>query len=102
MLKSRRFALVIGNELHLRKYDDPAHGWIAVPRQWLTAFGIAGDISGYSYQRGETVYLEEDQDATTFDRAAKAEGYRLFVDHRNTNVLSPIRFYDRYDGTSEE
>lgn len=97
MLKSRRFALVIGNEIHLRKYDDPSHGWIAVPRQWLAALGIAGDISGYSYQRGGTVYLEEDQDATTFDRVAKSKGYNIFVDVRHTNVSSRIRSCDRYE-----
>ena len=41
-------------------YTDPGHGWFAVKRAELAQLGILGQVSHYSYQRGRTVYLEED------------------------------------------
>lgn len=96
VLKSRRFAMVIGNELHVRKYDYPAHGWLAVPMQWLEALGIVGKISSCSYLKGGTAYLEEDCDSPEFRKAAEAAGYRLFVDYRHTNDRSAIRSYPSF------
>jgi hypothetical protein len=55
-------------------YSDPGHGWLAVPRNLLHELGIADEISPYSYQRMETVFLEEDCDLTTFTRAMGAAG----------------------------
>lgn len=95
-LKSRRFAMVLDNELHIRKYEDPSHGWLAVPMQWLEALSIVGKITGYSYLRGNTAYLEEDLDAITFRKAVEAAGYRLFVDYRHTNDRSSIRSYPSF------
>jgi hypothetical protein len=43
-------------------YTDPGHGWVEVPRALLHELGIADKITGYSYQRGEDVFLEEDCD----------------------------------------
>lgn len=50
------------------KHTDPAHGWYQVERKELEQLGILEKISGYSYQSqsGETVYLEEDRDASIF------------------------------------
>lgn len=96
VLKSRRFARVIGNELHVRKYEDPAHGWLAVPMQWLEAFGTVGKISACSYLKGGTAYLEEDCDAPEFRKAAEKHGFRLFVDYRHTNDRSAIRSYSAF------
>ena len=45
----------------MKKYffhNDPGHGWLEVGRDEIK--GLA--ISGYSYQRGDRVYLEEDGD----------------------------------------
>lgn len=53
-------------------YSDAAHGWLAVKYQLLIDLGCAEEITSYSYQRGGTVYLEEDQDAGTFLRAYRA------------------------------
>lgn len=97
VLKSRRFAQVIGNELHVRKYEDPAHGWLAVPMQWIEALGIVGKISACSYLKGGTAYLEEDCDAPEFRKVAEAAGYKLFVDYRHTNDRSPIRSYPSFN-----
>jgi hypothetical protein len=97
VLKSRRFAMVIDNELHVRKYEDPAHGWLAVPMQWLEAFGIVNDVSCCSYLKGGTAYLEEDCDAPLFRKATEKHGFRLFVDHRHTNDRSAIRSYPSFN-----
>lgn len=96
VLKSRRFAKVIDNELHVRKYEDPAHGWLAVPMQWLEALGIVGDVSAWSYLKGGTAYLEEDCDAPMFRMCAVRHGFKLFVDYRHTNDRSPIRSYPSF------
>ena len=47
-------------------YSDPSHGWLKVTRKELIELGIETQISGYSYQKGDAVYLEEDSDATKF------------------------------------
>lgn len=96
VLKSRRFALVIGDELHLRKYEDPAHGWLAVPFSWLEALGIVNQVSCCSYRRGATAYLEEDCDAPLFRQTAEKHGFRLFVDYLHTNDRSVIRSYPSF------
>lgn len=101
-INSRRFALIIGNEMHVRKYEDPAHGWLAVPLQWLEQFGIVGKISHCSYLKGGTAYLEEDCDAPEFRRAAESNGFRLFVDYRHTNDRSAIRSYPSFGQVIEE
>ena len=95
-LKSRRFAKVIGEELHVRKYEDPSHGWLAVPMQWLEALEIVGKISVLSYRRNFTAYLEEDGDMAEFIGAVKRAGFRLFIDYRHTDKSSPVRSYPSY------
>ena len=60
----------------MRKFDfysDPAHGWLKVKRQELVELGIESQISGYSYQKGDAVYLEEDSDAPKFTDAWEAK-----------------------------
>ncbi len=78
--------------MKLRFYSDPGHGWLAVKRQTLIDLGIADKISGYSYQRGDTVYLEEDSDAGLF--VANAGGIEVEEIYHNQD--SPIRSYERY------
>ena len=95
-LKSRRFAIVIENELHARKYEDPGHGWLAIPMQWLEQFGLVNKVSCFSYRRGETAYLEEDCDATLFRKIAEQHGFRIVVDYRHTNDRSAIRSYPSF------
>ncbi|GAI27681.1 unnamed protein product, partial [marine sediment metagenome] len=53
----------------MRKFDfysDPSHGWLKVQRKELAELGIENEISVYSYQKGDAVYLEEDSDAPKF------------------------------------
>lgn len=60
----------------MRKFDfysDPSHGWLKVQRKKLAELGIEQQISGYSYQKGDAIYLEEDSDATKFIDAWEAK-----------------------------
>lgn len=84
-------------------HEDAGHGWLAVPRALLKLLQIEDKISGYSYQRGDTVYLEEDLDAGTFVSAfleyhgKKPNDYSAFnCTHHNDGDSSPIRNYARY------
>lgn len=47
-------------------YSDAGHGWLAVKRKELEELNLLHLISPHSYQRGETVYLEEDDDVSRF------------------------------------
>lgn len=84
--------------MKLKFYADPGHGWLAVKRDMLTELGINDKITPYSYQRGRTVYLEEDCDASTFLAAARAKGIDIQFEDRHTDRRSPIRSYDHYRG----
>ena len=69
--------------LTLTFYSDPGHGWLEVERDLLVDLGIDGDITPYSYQRGEQVYLEEDCDYALFVLAMKKEGRDFVVFEAN-------------------
>jgi hypothetical protein len=82
--------------MKIHVYNDPGHGWGAVKRTLLESLGIADQVSSYSYQRGKTVYLEEDCDLSLLIRAFKERGITPeWIDH-HTDRRSPIRSYDRY------
>ena len=76
-------------------YEDPGHGWLAVPLDDLNMLGIADAISSCSYIKGETVFLEEDQDAGTYLNAAKLAGWQVFTSEHHDEV-TPIRRYAMY------
>lgn len=77
-------------------YEDPGHGWGAVKRQVLFELGIADKISTFSYQKGGTVYLEEDCDLGVLIGALKAKGVTIQWEEKHTNSRSPIRSYDYF------
>jgi hypothetical protein len=81
-------------------YNDPGHAWAAVKINELHALGIAHQISPYSYQRGETAYLEEDCDLSTYLAAIKATGQEVQFVEKHTNNRSPIRSYATYRATA--
>lgn len=74
-------------------YSDPGHGWFAVKRADCEALGILEKISNYSYQRGQTVYLEEDCDASLYFAALKARGIEAAYIEKHTNRHHQIRSY---------
>lgn len=66
----------MNEELNLKWYSDPGHGWLAVPVELLRDLDILKDISAHSYLDAgrETAYLEEDQDAWLFTTAMEKAG----------------------------
>lgn len=78
-------------------YEDCGHGWMKVEKKLLSKMGIENEISGFSYERGEYAYLEEDCDLTTFCRAYKAM-YGVDVKFKtHFSDRSRIRGYGRYE-----
>jgi len=80
-----------------KTYTDPGHGWAAVKRSLLVKLGIADKITSFSYERGQTVYLEEDCDVSTFVAAfQKATGALPVFSPVSYSERSPIRSYASY------
>jgi hypothetical protein len=84
----------------MKKYifhTDPAHGWLAVKRKELEELGLLDKISPYSYQRGETVYLEEDADMALFHNAKGFTDNSYYeTKFSKGDRASPIRSYASY------
>lgn len=77
-------------------YSDPSHAWAKVKRQVLVNLGIDKQISEYSYQYKDNVYLEEDCDLTLlYQRLLKDEVRMKFVE-KHTDKDSRIRSYESY------
>ena len=78
-------------------YNDSGHGWLAVKRNELVLLGIEKNISHYSYQKGKTVYLEEDRDAGIFITAFK-KMFNCDPIFKESYIYgkSPIRNYYNY------
>lgn len=77
-------------------HEDPGHGWLEVTRSELKNLGILKKISHFSYQNGDNVYLEEDDDAFVFINAKKENGEKVEIDFRFCNDYSEIRNYPSF------
>jgi hypothetical protein len=77
-------------------YADPGHAWCKVPRKLLNTLGIGDEISSCSYQRGDSVYLEEDGDLGVFYRAMQSVGKTVEFREFHTDRSSKIRSYFPY------
>lgn len=86
----------------VRKFhQDGGHGWLCVKRSELEALGIADGITAFSYQKNQSVYLEEDQDLTSYHDALAWRGIELeTVDGRIFDRPHPIRRFEPYQPTS--
>lgn len=83
--------------MKLKFYSDPGHGWAAVKRQLLVELNLLNRISSYSYQKGNTVYLEEDCDAPCLLQALSVQRQKSVTwIHRQTDRRSPIRNYEPF------
>ena len=82
--------------MKLRFYSDPGHGWLAVSRKTLEKYVDPKEISIYSYQRKDRVFLEEDCDASKFLVALRKAGVTYAFAESNTNRRSKIRSYDYF------
>ena len=83
--------------MKLKYYTDPGHGWIAIKRKVLNDLEVADKITVFSYQKGQTVYLEEDCDAFLVMQKLSEKGITVNFDRKHTNNRSPIRNYNRFD-----
>ena len=83
--------------MRLNFYEDPGHGWLAVPLPLLDRLGLLDQITTYSYMRGMLAHLEEDCDASLFLKTARDAGIAVtFREHNCPNKYSRIRGYDHY------
>ena len=95
--------------LKLIVHSDGGHSWLAVKRQLLVNLNLMNKISSFSYQKGNTIYLEEDCDASIFIDAylsqkgiVTSENYRELFDksfqiRTSYKDYSPIRRYDQFN-----
>ena len=83
--------------IKIKVYSDPGHAWGAVKRKVLDQLGITNNITEYSYQKGGTVYLEEDCDLGTLLTTLRDKNIGFTVVEKNlANRYSPIRSYERF------
>lgn len=75
-------------------YYDAGHGWLAVTEAEAAQVGLVeGDFTHYSYKFGDTLYLEEDLDASVFIRAWEIERGEILIHAVDHGGYSPIRNY---------
>lgn len=78
-------------------YADPGHGWLKVSKRQLEMVGLTPDsFTPYSYKRGNSFFLEEDDDASLFIQSWVKSGrtkYGFKTYHGNKQ--SRIRNYER-------
>lgn len=77
-------------------YSDPSHAWAKVKRQVLVNLGIDKEISSYSYQLRDNVYLEEDADLSLLFQRLSKDNVRMKFVERHTDNPSRIRSYESY------
>ena len=83
--------------IKIKVYSDPGHAWGAVKRKVIDELGLTNTITGYSYQKGGTVYLEEDLDLGNFVGALRNVGIDFkYIEKNLPHRYSPIRNYERY------
>ena len=83
--------------LKLKYQCDPGHGWLSVKRQLLADLGILAKISTYSYQRGKSVYLEEDCDASILLTELRRRGIPFELSESHIDKRHPIRSYEHFN-----
>lgn len=82
---------------HYDVYEDPGHGWLKTTHEELKKFGLQSKISGYSYMRGDDVFLEEDCDLSLFIETLEAQGYAVQLRRHVARMRqSKIRNYQPY------
>ncbi len=74
-------------------HRDAGHGWLAAKRSLLLRLGLLQKVTPYSYERGGTVYLEEDLDAGLLISHLKKTGQDYVVTIGKHFDRSPIRSY---------
>jgi hypothetical protein len=80
----------------LNFYEDPGHGWLAVPIALLARLDLLDKVSSYSYMRGRLAHLEEDCDYSLFAAAMRDAGLSFSLRERHTDNQSRIRSYEPF------
>jgi hypothetical protein len=80
----------------LLMYEDPGHAWCKVSRHDKVFQMIAKEVSYFSHQLGDSVYLEEDDDLGLYCKKLKELGYEIKWKYNHTDDLSRIRGYEQY------
>ena len=81
----------------LMMFEDPGHGWCRVRRAEKLFQKVAKEITSYSYQRCDYVYLEEDYDLGLYYKACVEAGYEIeWVYNVARERMSKIRSYQHY------
>lgn len=62
-----------------------SYGWIEVPIKDIQEMDIEDSISGFSYRKGNLVYLEEDCDAHLFFNKLRSMGIKFHLQESHTN-----------------
>jgi hypothetical protein len=92
----------MSKSLTLNFYQDPGHAWAKIAIKKLQQLGIAGQISRYSYMRGQYAYLEEDCDLGLLFKTCDAAGITLklksFICRERR---SKIRSYESYKSDNQ-
>ena len=84
-----------------RFFEDSGHGWLEVPIALCRELGLAHAITGYSYCKGDNLYLEEDCDAGTFVKAWEAAtGKEWYVKRADGYYDRPNEKRVYHDGSS--
>lgn len=84
------------NTVEFTLFTDAGHGWARVPHQVVKELGLADQISEYSYQDSDYVYLEEDCDLHLLLDEYKNRGQTVrLVEHYDD--YSPIRALPSYE-----
>lgn len=89
---------IVNANIELVFYSDPGHGWLAVPNDLYKESGIRASHYSFYDKKKDMVYLEEDSDASKFDKAMKEKGKHYTVKHVSTDSESPIRRLSRMPG----
>ena len=78
---------------------DAGHGWLEVELNELKELGIEKEISQFSYQKDEKVYLEEDCDVAVFIKAKKINpnDFNSLIEEVDDGDYSKIRNYGSYE-----
>jgi len=80
--------------IKVTEHSDSQHGWLAVKRDKVHEIMGLENVTRYSYQKGNTVYLECDEDLTNFIKAVEDKGIELETKLGKHYDSSPIRHYD--------
>jgi hypothetical protein len=85
-----------GGLMKITYHNDSGHGWYSVKRSKLESMGVLNKVSGFSYQKGETVYLEENCDAGLFFNNLTSQELDCIEVIDSYSQACPVRNYERF------